>query len=105
MSRTRVTSNLWLPVRPPERHKYGYHPVRSVYELTAFLWESRQGAAFCTLVAEIDGCPSLGELARLGKRLYALSLPHDQAGVAWSRYGFRRAALEAGGGAGAWRGA
>ena len=31
----------------------------------------------------------------LGKRLYALALPHDQAGVAWSHYQLRKAALEA----------
>lgn len=58
-------------------------------------WENRQGAAFRALIAEIDGCPSLAELRRLGKRLYALALPHDQAGVAWTRYRIRRAALEA----------
>jgi hypothetical protein len=58
-------------------------------------WENRQGASFGTLVAEIDGCPSLAELARLGKRLYTLALPHDQAGVAWSHYALRRTALEA----------
>ncbi len=58
-------------------------------------WESRQGPAFRALVTEIDGCPSLAELAALGKRLYALGLSHDQAGVAWSHYRLRRAALEA----------
>jgi hypothetical protein len=58
-------------------------------------WESRQSAAFRALIAEIDGCPSLAELARLGKRLYGLALPHDQTGVAWTRYRLRRAALEA----------
>jgi hypothetical protein len=31
----------------------------------------------------------------LGKRLYALALPHDQAGVAWTHYHLRKAALEA----------
>ena len=58
-------------------------------------WEARRGPAFRQLIAEIDGCPSLAELARLGKRLYALALPHDQAGVAWTRYRLRRAGLEA----------
>jgi hypothetical protein len=58
-------------------------------------WEARQGAAFRALVAEIDGCASLAELAALGKRLYALALSHDQAGVAWSHYRLRKAALEA----------
>jgi hypothetical protein len=58
-------------------------------------WEARQGARFAALTAEIDGCPSLTDLAVLGKRLYALALPHDQAGVAWTHYHLRRAALEA----------
>ena len=58
-------------------------------------WESRQGASFRALVAEIYGCQSLVELARLGKRLYAFALPQDQAGVAWTRYALRKAALEA----------
>jgi hypothetical protein len=58
-------------------------------------WEARQGASFLVLVAEIDDCPSLTDLAALGKRLYALALPHDQAGVAWTHYQLRKAALEA----------
>jgi hypothetical protein len=58
-------------------------------------WEARQGAGFRALVAEIDGCASLVELATFGKRLYALVLSHDQAGVAWSHYRLRKAALEA----------
>ena len=58
-------------------------------------WEARQGAGFRALVAEIDGCASLAELAALGKRLYALALSHDPAGVAWSHYRLRKAALEA----------
>jgi hypothetical protein len=58
-------------------------------------WEARQGAGFRALVAEIDRCAALAELAGLGKRLYALALSHDQAGVAWSHYRLRKAALEA----------
>jgi hypothetical protein len=58
-------------------------------------WEARQGAGFRRLVAEIDGAASLAELGPLGKRLYALALSHDQAGVAWSHYQLRKAALEA----------
>jgi hypothetical protein len=57
-------------------------------------WEARQGPSFLALIAEIDGCPGLAELAALGKRLYALGLPHDQAGVAWTHYQLRKAALE-----------
>ncbi len=58
-------------------------------------WEARQGARFLALVTEIDGCHSLTALAVLGKRLYALALPHDQAGVAWTHYQLRKAAIEA----------
>jgi hypothetical protein len=57
-------------------------------------WEARQGPAFRQLIAEIDGCVSLAELAALGKRLYAQALSHDQAGVIWSRYRLRKSALE-----------
>lgn len=59
-------------------------------------WEARQDPAFRVLVAEIDGCALLSELAALGKQLYARELSHDQAGVAWSHYQIRKAKLEAG---------
>ncbi len=58
-------------------------------------WEARQGGRFRGIVGAIDGCRSLEELADLGKRLYALGLSHDQAGVAWARYRLRKEALEA----------
>jgi hypothetical protein len=58
-------------------------------------WEARQGTAFATLVAEIDACASLASLGAIGKRLYGLALPHEQASVAWSHFQLRRAALEA----------
>ncbi|MBI4544727.1 MAG: hypothetical protein HY703_06015, partial [Gemmatimonadetes bacterium] len=58
-------------------------------------WEARQGGRFRGIVGAIDGCPSLEELAALGKRLYGLGLAHDQAGVAWSHYHLRKQALEA----------
>ena len=58
-------------------------------------WEARQGPTFRRLVAEIDGCASLAELAALGKRVYTLALSHDQAGVAWSHYRLRKSAFEA----------
>lgn len=40
-------------------------------------WEARQGGRFRGIVGAIDACPSLDELAALGKRLYALQLTHD----------------------------
>ncbi|MBI4611394.1 MAG: DNA-processing protein DprA [Candidatus Rokubacteria bacterium] len=57
-------------------------------------WEAHQDQAFRALIAEIEGCASLAELAALGKRLYALRLSHDQAGVAWSHYQIQKAKLE-----------
>ena len=58
-------------------------------------WETRQGSRFRGVIGAIDHCPSLEELAALGKRLYTLELSHDQAGVAWSHYHLRKQALEA----------
>jgi hypothetical protein len=60
-----------------------------------YTWEGRQGPQFREVVAAIARCRALEELAPLGKRLYALRLSHDQAGVAWSHYHLRREALEA----------
>jgi hypothetical protein len=57
-------------------------------------WEARQGARFRGIVDAIDRCPALEELAALGRALYALELPNDQAGVAWSHYRLRRDTLE-----------
>jgi len=58
-------------------------------------WEACQGGRFRGIVGAIDACASLEELAALGKRVYALVLTPDQAGVAWSHYQVRKAALEA----------
>ena len=58
-------------------------------------WEARQGGRFRGIVGAIDACPTLEALAALGKRLYALPLTQDQAGVAWSHYHLRKQALEA----------
>ncbi len=57
-------------------------------------WEARQGGRFRGIVGAIDACPSPQELAAMGKRLYRLALTADQAGVAWSHYRLRKAALE-----------
>jgi hypothetical protein len=57
-------------------------------------WEARQGGRFRGVIGAIDHCPSLEEMAALGKRLYALELSHDQAGVAWSHYHLRKQALD-----------
>jgi hypothetical protein len=57
-------------------------------------WEARQDPAFRAILREIEVCPSRDDLAALGRRLYARPLPRAQAGVVWTRYGFRKAQLE-----------
>jgi hypothetical protein len=61
---------------------------------TVDIWEAHQTAAYQALLAEIDGCPSRAALTALGRRLYAARLPRAQAGVAWTHYRLRQAALE-----------
>jgi hypothetical protein len=58
-------------------------------------WEARQPAAFRAWLRAIETCPSRGALSDLGRRLYAARLPRAQAGVAWTRYRIRQAALDA----------
>ena len=58
-------------------------------------WEARQPAAFRAWLQEIDACPTRPALGDLGRRLYAARLPRAQAGVAWTRYRIRQAALDA----------
>jgi hypothetical protein len=57
-------------------------------------WEARQPAAFRAWLQAIDTCPTRTALADLGRRLYVAHLPRAQAGVAWTRYRIRQAALE-----------
>jgi hypothetical protein len=57
-------------------------------------WEARQDPAFRAILREIEACASRENLAALGRRLYARPLPRAQAGVAWTRYGVRKAQLE-----------
>ena len=57
-------------------------------------WEARQPAAFQALLRAIDGCATRAALSELGRRLYAARLPRAQAGVAWTRYRIRQAALD-----------
>jgi hypothetical protein len=57
-------------------------------------WEARQPPAFRALLAAIEACRTRPALADLGRRLYAAPLPRAQAGVAWTRYRIRQAALD-----------
>jgi hypothetical protein len=58
-------------------------------------WEARQPAAFRALLGSIEACRTRPALADLGRRLYAAKLPRSQAGVVWTRYRIRQAALDA----------
>jgi hypothetical protein len=58
-------------------------------------WEARQSATFRAWLRAIERCPTRSALADLGRRLYAAHLPRARAGVAWTRYRIRKAALEA----------
>jgi hypothetical protein len=58
-------------------------------------WEARQPAAFQALLRAIDICLSRAALTVVGRQLYAAWLPRAQAGVAWTRYRIRQAALDA----------
>jgi len=62
---------------------------------TADTWEARQDPGFRAWLAAIASCRSRTELAALGHRLYAARLPRAQAGVAWTHYRLRQAALDA----------
>jgi hypothetical protein len=57
-------------------------------------WEARQPPAFRALLAAIEACRTRPALADLGRRLYAAQLPRAQAGVVWTRYRIRQAALD-----------
>ena len=56
-------------------------------------WEAQQPAAFRALLETIE-VRSRPELAAVRRRLYAARLSHSQAGVAWTRYRIRQAALD-----------
>lgn len=45
-------------------------------------WVAQQPKAFRDLLARIEACPSLPELAGLGKQIYRMQLTHEQAGMA-----------------------
>jgi len=57
-------------------------------------WIATQPRWFQELLAQIESCPSLPELADFGKQLYAMPLTHEQAGVAWTWYRLRKEHLQ-----------
>ncbi|PWB47257.1 MAG: hypothetical protein C3F12_04580 [Candidatus Methylomirabilota bacterium] len=79
----------------PTMPSLAYHVVGSLGpELEEPDWIARQSQPFQELLTRIESCPSLPELAELGKQLYAMSLTHEQAGVAWTWYRLRKEHLQ-----------
>ncbi|MDD5559017.1 hypothetical protein [Candidatus Methylomirabilis sp.] len=81
----------------PVLSSVGYHVVGHLGpEPDVTPWLETQPAWFRDLVGRIDACPSLPDLAELGRALYGMSLTHDQAGAAWTRYRQRKDELHRG---------
>ncbi|MDI9570293.1 MAG: hypothetical protein QM278_06160 [Pseudomonadota bacterium] len=50
-------------------------------------WEERQSRSYRSLLTKARGMNDLDALRVLGKKVYALGLARDQAGVFWHEYG------------------
>ena len=59
-------------------------------------WEERQPRSYKALLRKVRGIADLEVLRDLGKRVYALDLARDQAGVFWYEYGKSRNRIMAG---------
>lgn len=59
-----------------------------------FSWEAKQPKGLKNLLTQIRKCPDLSELSELGKGLHGLELKQDHAGVIWTEYNSKKAALE-----------
>lgn len=81
----------------PTMSSVAYHVVGSLFgdDEEEPDWVAMQPDWFRDLLARIEACPSLPELATLGQEIYAMALLHDQAGVAWTWYRLRKARLQA----------
>lgn len=64
-------------------HVIGYDELTEALELT---WEERQPRSYKSLLGKVRGIGDLDALRELGKRVYALNLSRDQAGVFWHEY-------------------
>jgi hypothetical protein len=65
-------------------HVIGYDELSEAMELT---WEERQSRSYKALLGKVRGVNDLGSLRDLGKKVYAMKLSRDQAGVFWYEYG------------------
>lgn len=64
-------------------HVIGYDELTEAMELT---WEERQPRSYKSLLGKVRGIADLDALRDLGKKVYALGLSRDQAGVFWYEY-------------------
>jgi hypothetical protein len=64
-------------------HVIGYDELAEAMELT---WEERQPRSYRSLLGKVRGIADLDALRALGKKVYALGLSRDQAGVFWYEY-------------------
>ena len=74
-------------------HVIGYDELAEAMDLT---WEERQPRSYKALLRKVRGIADLEVLRDLGKRVYALDLARDQAGVFWYEYGKSRNRIMAG---------
>ena len=64
-------------------HAIGYDELAEAMDLT---WEERQSRSYRSLLTKARGMNDLDALRDLGKKVYALGLSRDQAGVFWYEY-------------------
>ena len=71
-------------------HVIGYDELSEAMDLT---WEERQSRSYKALLGKVRGVDDLGSLRDLGKKVYAMNLSRDQAGVFWYEYGKSQAKI------------
>ena len=64
-------------------HVIGHDELTEAMELT---WEERQSRSYRSMLTKVRGMNDLDVLRDLGKKVYALGLSRDQAGVFWYEY-------------------
>ncbi|MFH1027047.1 MAG: hypothetical protein V1791_03500 [Pseudomonadota bacterium] len=71
-------------------HVIGYDKLSEAMDLT---WEERQSRSYKALLNNVRGMTDLDALRDLGKKVYAMNLSRDQAGVFWYEYGKSQARI------------
>src|SRR3990172_5909905 len=71
-------------------HVIGYDELSEAMDLT---WEERQSRSYKALLNNVRGVNDLASLRDFGKKVYALQLSRDQAGVFWYEYGKSQARI------------